>query len=97
MAKKKPDATQPGASDLAARIKDAYATDGKALLLGAAMKDGAVLADARVQIPLAMMNRHGLIAGATGTLLDEKGTPTPSCGRAWRHPRRRSAMSVARR
>jgi DNA helicase HerA-like ATPase len=29
--------------------------------------DGEVHPDAAVRIPLAMMNRHGLVAGATGT------------------------------
>jgi hypothetical protein len=29
--------------------------------------DGKVAATARVRVPLSMMNRHGLIAGATGT------------------------------
>ncbi len=35
--------------------------------LGRAVIDGAVHADVPVQVPLAMMNRHGLVAGATGT------------------------------
>jgi len=44
-----------------------YAFDGPSLLLGAPLLDGAVAAEARVRVPLPMMNRHGLIAGATGT------------------------------
>jgi uncharacterized protein len=35
--------------------------------LGFAMKDGVAHGDLPVRIPLAMMNRHGLIAGSTGT------------------------------
>jgi DNA helicase HerA-like ATPase len=41
-------------------------TDG-ALTLGAVVHGGACDPQPRVAIPLAMMNRHGLIAGATGT------------------------------
>jgi DNA helicase HerA-like ATPase len=53
--------------DFASRIAAAYATDGPALELGRAMVGGAVHKDAVVQVPAAMCNRHGLIAGATGT------------------------------
>ena len=56
-----------GDAPFAKRIAEAYSVEGKALALGAGVKDGEVLADARVQIPIAMTNRHGLIAGATGT------------------------------
>ncbi|MDO4240274.1 helicase HerA-like domain-containing protein, partial [Micrococcus sp.] len=48
-------------------IRAGYAFDGATLTLGAAVVDGQVHADAPVRLPLAMMNRHGLIAGATGT------------------------------
>lgn len=51
----------------AERIAEAYATTGAALELGRAMRDGVVEPSAVVQIPAAMCNRHGLIAGATGT------------------------------
>jgi DNA helicase HerA-like ATPase len=37
------------------------------IVLGGPMLGQDVLADIRVQAPLAMMNRHGLVAGATGT------------------------------
>jgi DNA double-strand break repair helicase HerA and related ATPase len=53
--------------DFGARIAAAYASGGAALALGRGMKGGAVAADAVVQVPAAMLNRHGLIAGATGT------------------------------
>ncbi len=48
-------------------IRSGYAFDGATLTLGAAVVDGQVHADAPVRLPLGMMNRHGLIAGATGT------------------------------
>ncbi len=53
--------------DFAQTITAGYAAEGQALNLGCGVLDGAVHQDAKVQIPLAMMNRHGLIAGATGT------------------------------
>jgi hypothetical protein len=56
-----------GTSGFAATIRDAYAVDGPAVVLGRGVHEGAVARDAVVQIPLAMMNRHGLVAGATGT------------------------------
>ncbi|MDI3402642.1 helicase HerA-like domain-containing protein [Streptomyces cavernicola] len=48
-------------------IAAGYAFGGPALDLGALLWDGACLADAQVRIPLPMLNRHGLVAGATGT------------------------------
>ncbi len=51
----------------AAAMAAGYGFPGASLLVGAPLRDGAVAADARIRIPLAMMNRHGLIAGATGT------------------------------
>jgi DNA helicase HerA-like ATPase len=51
----------------AAEIAQAYASDGPAVDLGAVVIDGHAVADAQVRLPLAMMNRHGLVAGATGT------------------------------
>ena len=50
-----------------AKIQEGYAFKGEHIQLGAAMLDGEVLADATVSIPLKTLNRHGLIAGATGT------------------------------
>jgi hypothetical protein len=37
------------------------------LLLGAALRDGTVHADLPVHLALSLLNRHGLVAGATGT------------------------------
>jgi uncharacterized protein len=48
-------------------IAAGYATSGKAVELGAVLVDGQVDPQAGVRIPLAMVNRHGLVAGATGT------------------------------
>jgi DNA helicase HerA-like ATPase len=44
-----------------------YALTEPALVIGSPMLDGELSNDARVQVALSMMNRHGLIAGATGT------------------------------
>ncbi len=44
-----------------------YAPRGGSLLIGAGMLNGEIVQEAKVQIPLATLNRHGLIAGATGT------------------------------
>ncbi|MDI3423661.1 helicase HerA-like domain-containing protein [Streptomyces luteolus] len=48
-------------------IAAGYAFAGPALDLGALLWDGSCLPDAQVRIPLPMLNRHGLVAGATGT------------------------------
>jgi uncharacterized protein len=51
----------------AAHINEGYACKGDSIILGGAILDGAPLTDALVRVPLKTMNRHGLIAGATGT------------------------------
>lgn len=51
----------------ALEIVSGYAFTGPALDLGALLWDGQCLPDAQIRIPLAMLNRHGLVAGATGT------------------------------
>ncbi len=48
-------------------INEGYTTKGDFINLGAAMLDGEAVTDAFVKIPLKTLNRHGLIAGATGT------------------------------
>jgi hypothetical protein len=53
--------------DFGPRIAAAYASQGAAVELGRGMLGGTVHPDAVVRIPAAMCNRHGLIAGATGT------------------------------
>ncbi len=52
---------------IAAAVAAGYAFEGPALELGGLMLDADRLSDARVRIPLGMLNRHGLVAGATGT------------------------------
>ena len=54
-------------ADFAARITAGYATKGAAIDLGRGMLDGKTAPDALVQLPASMLNRHGLVAGATGT------------------------------
>ena len=48
-------------------INNGYTTKGDFINLGAAMFNGETVKDAYVKIPLKTLNRHGLIAGATGT------------------------------
>jgi len=48
-------------------IRAGYGFEGGALLFGAAVVDGTAYPDAPVRIPLSTLNRHGLVAGATGT------------------------------
>ena len=55
------------AEDFDERVTSGYAAKGAALDLGRGVLEGVVHPAAHVQVPLAMMNRHGLIAGATGT------------------------------
>jgi uncharacterized protein len=67
-------------------INEGYASKGDSIVLGSAILNGEVISEAHVSIPLKTMNRHGLIAGATGTgktktlqviseQLSEKGVP----------------------
>src|SRR5271156_2360018 len=55
--------TQSAAQQIAA----GYAVQGQALELGTVVVDGTADATARIRVPLATVNRHGLVAGATGT------------------------------
>lgn len=48
-------------------IKAGYTFDEPAIELGVLSVDDSPVTDARIRIPLGMLNRHGLIAGATGT------------------------------
>ncbi len=54
-------------ADRAAELGKAYAIEGDALELGAVVLDGEAHPDSRVRMPLSMLSRHGLVAGATGT------------------------------
>ena len=55
-----------GLSPQAAQIAAGYTFEGTALRLGRLL-EGDVVSPVDIVIPLAMLNRHGLIAGATGT------------------------------
>ena len=44
-----------------------YSSDEPALTLGAALDGSQVYREPKIRLPLAMANRHGLVAGATGT------------------------------
>ena len=50
-----------------AHIEKGYTTKGDFITMGAAMVDGETINKAFVKVPLKTLNRHGLIAGATGT------------------------------
>lgn len=67
-------------------INTGYTSKGDSIILGSAMLDGETITDTFVKLPLKTINRHGLIAGATGTgktkslqalseQLSEKGIP----------------------
>ncbi|WP_372746596.1 helicase HerA-like domain-containing protein [Lutibacter sp.] len=69
------------------QITTGYQTKGDYIVLGSGMCDGETIKDAFVKVPLKTLNRHGLIAGATGTgktktlqvmaeNLSEKGIPS---------------------
>ncbi|MCP3754869.1 helicase HerA-like domain-containing protein [Streptomyces sp. TBY4] len=60
------DSASPVASP-AGQIAEGYAFTGPALDLGALLWDGTCLPEHQIRIPLSMLNRHGLVAGATGT------------------------------
>ncbi|HNW57425.1 MAG TPA: DUF853 family protein [Bacteroidales bacterium] len=68
------------------QINDGYVCKGDSIILGCAMLDGQAVSGTQVKVPLKTLNRHGLIAGATGTgktktlqviseQLSEKGVP----------------------
>ncbi|HNU15949.1 MAG TPA: DUF853 family protein [Chitinophagaceae bacterium] len=48
-------------------VKTGYTFKGESFNIGSAMLDGSVVAGADVLLPFKTLNRHGLIAGATGT------------------------------
>ncbi|MBR9859260.1 DUF853 family protein [bacterium] len=67
-------------------LEKGYTYKGDSILLGAAMLEGEALTGSLIKAPLKTLNRHGLIAGATGTgktktlqniaeRLSEKGVP----------------------
>jgi DNA helicase HerA-like ATPase len=50
-----------------AAIQAGYTLSEPAVVIGSAMHDAEIDNDVRIQVALSMLNRHGLIAGATGT------------------------------
>jgi hypothetical protein len=62
-----PDGAAPALPGEALDIASGYAFTGPALDLGALEWDGRCRADAQIRVPLSTLNRHGLVAGATGT------------------------------
>jgi DNA helicase HerA-like ATPase len=48
-------------------IEEGYTFEGPSFVLGGAMLDGECQTNSLVKVPLQTLNRHGLIAGATGT------------------------------
>ncbi|MBL0740889.1 helicase HerA-like domain-containing protein [Chryseolinea lacunae] len=48
-------------------INAAYTTSLPSIYLGAGVLNNEIIADAKVSLPLRMMNRHGLVTGATGS------------------------------
>ena len=48
-------------------INAGYGFEGPGITFGAAQRDDRTMPGVQVRVPLGMMNRHGLVAGATGT------------------------------
>src|SRR5687768_14732727 len=48
-------------------INQSYNTTAPTIYLGAGVFNGEIVGDAKVNLPLRMMNRHGLVTGATGS------------------------------
>ncbi|MFP5359995.1 MAG: helicase HerA-like domain-containing protein [Actinomycetes bacterium] len=59
--------SDPNGPEHAAAVAAGYTFDDASITLGALVQGGAGTPAVQVRLPLAMMNRHGLIAGATGT------------------------------
>jgi len=57
----------PSQEDFYKHIEKGYTTKGDYLIMGSAIYEGEPVSGAFVKIPLKTLNRHGLIAGATGT------------------------------
>ncbi len=53
--------------DFLAEIEAGYTFEGEHIILGASMYEGEVQNSSYIKVPLKTLNRHGLIAGATGT------------------------------
>jgi DNA helicase HerA-like ATPase len=62
-----PQEEEMGSTNLEKVVRDGYGWNVPAIELGAAAIGGKTHPSARVRLPLQMANRHGLVAGATGT------------------------------
>jgi uncharacterized protein len=68
MSEQPPSPTPSAAADpISVAVAPGYAFEGEALELGGLMMDATTLGGVPIRIPLSMLNRHGLVAGATGT------------------------------
>src|SRR5688572_1351473 len=54
-------------SKFIAAVQKSYTFNSSTIYLGAGVLAGEILSDAKVNLALRMMNRHGLITGATGS------------------------------
>src|ERR671910_2934948 len=63
----RPTASEQPTDPISAAVGPGYRFEGLALELGGLMLNADELSDVHVRIPLGMLNRHGLVAGATGT------------------------------
>ncbi|MEP6817708.1 MAG: helicase HerA-like domain-containing protein, partial [Marmoricola sp.] len=61
------DASSRPTDPISAAVAPGYVFEGPALELGGLMLNATDLSDVHIRIPLGMLNRHGLVAGATGT------------------------------
>ncbi|MCG7311274.1 helicase HerA-like domain-containing protein [Brachybacterium sp. ACRRE] len=59
--------TPPAIDEKAEAVRDAYGFEGTQIHLGVLVRDGEPDPQVPVNLALGMLNRHGLIAGATGT------------------------------
>ncbi|TAH44101.1 MAG: DUF853 family protein [Bacteroidetes bacterium] len=57
----------PDVEELKKTLEAGYAFQGESIILGGAMFDKKTIPGLQIKIPLNTVNRHGLIAGATGT------------------------------
>jgi Cdc6-like AAA superfamily ATPase len=48
-------------------INTSYSPTGASIYLGAGVFEKTIVPEAKVNLPLRMMNRHGLVTGATGS------------------------------
>ncbi|MEO7960090.1 MAG: helicase HerA-like domain-containing protein, partial [Ginsengibacter sp.] len=49
------------------QVNKGYSFKGDTIVIGAGILDGEVISEAVISVPLSTLNRHGLLAGATGT------------------------------